>query len=119
MDFVEVWLRSVAVNCVIPDGAIALLLIPTKLRLSTEARRLLVRVISYYKDQYTLLSAYGQLKGRYQGKGLNSVDSSIAESLGQDIPREPPETSAKTRSRKTKNRPRASSKVATISLQAV
>ena len=70
-------------------GQIATLFIPLKMRLKTESLRLPVRV--YDRDdghwQYSLLSEFGLLKGRYQGGELNPVDDSTE--LGNNIPNEP------------------------------
>ena len=87
------------------DGDIATLRIPPKLRLKTEAIRLLVRVLECKNGQYKLQCRHGRLAGRYQGMHippllpfpkltllggeLNIVDNASIEILGSAICTEP------------------------------
>jgi hypothetical protein len=87
------------------DGDIATLKIPPKLRLKTEAVRLLVRVLEYKNGQYKLQCRHGRLAGRYQGMHfplllpflklillggeLNVVDNTSVEILGSGIRMQP------------------------------
>ena len=83
------------------DGDIATLKIPPKLRLKTEAVRLLVQVLEYKNGQYKLQCRHSRLAGRYQGMPfqlqlpffklillggeLNVVDNASIEILGSGI----------------------------------
>jgi hypothetical protein len=75
-------------------GDIATLFIPAKLQLRTESIRIAVRVIGTNRG-YTLLTKHALLSGRYQGGELNTVDESVAQLLGEEIPFEPWEIDGK------------------------
>jgi len=63
------------------SGTIVSLAIPSKLRLRTEAKRLLCRITKVVKNRYTLICSVGPLSGTHTSRQLNSVlsldDSSI------------------------------------------
>jgi hypothetical protein len=56
-------------------GSLVTLAIPSKLRLHTEPRRLLCRVVKVVKHQYTLITAKGLLSGSHSASALNSVST--------------------------------------------
>jgi hypothetical protein len=58
---------------VFTNGSIVSLAIPTKLRLKSEARRLLCRITKVVKNQYTLIYAAGPIKGSHNAGQLNEV----------------------------------------------
>jgi hypothetical protein len=66
--------------------------IPSKLRRSTEPKRLLVRIIGITKHSHTLMSRFGRIKGGFQAGQLNTVKSNT---LGLDIPHAWPESGPK------------------------
>src|ERR1700685_352129 len=75
-------------------GDIAILFIPPKLQLRTENIRIAVRVVNTNR-RYTLLTKHALLSGRFQGGELNTVDESVAQLLGEEIPFEPWEIDGK------------------------
>jgi hypothetical protein len=66
--------------------------IPSKLRKSTEPKRLPVRIIGIAKHSHTLMSRFGRIKGGFQAGQLNTVQSNT---LGLDIPHAWPESGPK------------------------
>ena len=58
---------------VFTNGSIVSLAIPTKLRLKSEARRLLCQITKVAKNQYTLICATGPTKGSHNAGQLNEV----------------------------------------------
>jgi hypothetical protein len=58
---------------VFTNGSIVSLAIPAKLRLKSEARRLLCRITKVAKNQYTLICAAGPIKGSHNAGQLNEV----------------------------------------------
>jgi hypothetical protein len=68
------------------DGDIATLLIPPKMRLKTESKRLLVWILSGDHDQYKVMSQHGWISNRWPAKELNKVGDDLIELLGGNIP---------------------------------
>jgi hypothetical protein len=67
---------------VFKEGSVVTLAIPSKMRRTTEPKRLPVRILSINKHSYTLMSRFGRLKGAFQAGQLNAVES---KTLGLDI----------------------------------
>ena len=67
---------------VFKEGSVVTLAIPSKMRRTTEPKRLPVRILSINKHSYTLVSRFGRLKGAFQAGQLNAVESNT---LGLDI----------------------------------
>jgi hypothetical protein len=70
------------------DGDIATLLIPPKMRLKTESKRLPVRILSGDHGQYKVMSQHGRISGRWPAEELNKVSEDLIELLGGTIPME-------------------------------
>ena len=70
------------------DGDIATLLIPPKMRLKTESKRLPVRILSGDHGQYKVMSRHGRISGRWPAEELNKVSEDLIELLGGTIPME-------------------------------
>ena len=67
------------------DGDIATLLIPPKMRLRTESKRLLVRILLGDHGWYKVMSQHGRISGRWPVKELNKVNDDLIELLGSNI----------------------------------
>ena len=70
------------------DGDIATLLIPPKMRLKTESKRLPVRILSGEHDRYKVMSQHGRVSGRWPAEELNKVSDELIDLLGGNIPME-------------------------------
>jgi hypothetical protein len=70
------------------DGDIATLLIPPKMRLKTESKRLLVWILSGEHDRYKVMSQHGRVSGRWPAEELNKVADELTDLLGGNIPME-------------------------------
>jgi hypothetical protein len=70
------------------DGDIATLLIPSKMRLKAESKRLPVRILSGEHGQYKVMSRHGRITGRWPAEELNKVDNDLTKLLGGNIPME-------------------------------
>ena len=70
------------------DGDIATLLIPPKMRLKTESKRLPVRILSGDHGQYKVMSRHGRISGRWPAEEPNKVSEDLIELLGGTIPME-------------------------------
>ena len=70
------------------DGDIATLLIPPKMRLKTESKRLLVWISSGEHDRYKVMSQHGRVSGRWPTEELNKVGDELIDLLGGNIPME-------------------------------
>ena len=70
------------------DGDIATLLIPPKMRLKTESKRLLVWILSGEHDRYKVMSQHGRISSRWPAKELNKVGDELIDLLGGNIPME-------------------------------
>jgi len=70
---------------VFDDGDIATLAIPTKMRLKTDSRRLLVQILLSDHGRYRLMSRHGRLAGRYPIDDLNRVNNDLLELVGDEI----------------------------------
>jgi hypothetical protein len=70
------------------DGDIATLLIPPKMRLKTESKRLPVRILLGDHGQYKVMSRHGRISGRWPAEELNTVGDDLIELLGGNIPME-------------------------------
>ena len=57
------------------SGWLVTLAIPSKMRQRTEAKRLLCCIVKVVKNQYTLITANGPLKGSHSASQLNPVES--------------------------------------------
>ena len=67
------------------DGDIATLVIPSKMRLKTKSKRLLVRILSGDHGQYKVMSQHGRISGRWPAEELNKVGDDLIELLGSNI----------------------------------
>jgi hypothetical protein len=65
------------------EGWIVTVAIPLKLRRSVEPKRLLVWILSINNHSHMLMSRFGRIKGAFQPRQLNTVESNT---LGLDIP---------------------------------
>jgi hypothetical protein len=77
---------------VFKEGWVVTLAIPSKMRRTTEPKRLPVRILSINKHAYTLMSRFGRIKGAFQAGQLNTVES---KTLGLDIAIRWPDTGPK------------------------
>jgi hypothetical protein len=84
------WFRAVTHGVVteFEDGDIATLLIPPKMRLKTESKRLLVWILSGEHDRYKVMSQHGRVSGRWPAEELNKVSDELIDLLGGNIPME-------------------------------
>ena len=84
------WFRAVTHGVVteFEDGDIATLLIPPKMRLKTESKRLLVWILSGEHDRYKVMSQHGRVSGRWPAEELNKVNDELIDLLGGNIPME-------------------------------
>jgi hypothetical protein len=67
---------------VFKEGWVVTVAIPSKMRRTTEPKRLPVRILSINKHSHTLMSRFGRIKGAFQAGQLNTVES---KTLGLDI----------------------------------
>jgi hypothetical protein len=74
------------------EGWIVTLAIPKKMRLSTEPKRLPVRILGINNHNHMLISRFGRIRGAVQPAQLNVVESNT---LGLDIPIDWPENGPK------------------------
>jgi len=70
------------------DGDIATLVIPSKMRLKTESKRLPVRILLGDHGRYKVMSRHGRISGRWPAEELNKVGDDLIELLGGNIPME-------------------------------
>jgi hypothetical protein len=56
------------------------------MRLKTESKRLLVRILSGEHDQYKVMSQHGRITIQWPTKELNKVSNDLTELLGGNIP---------------------------------
>jgi hypothetical protein len=71
------------------EGSLITLAIPLKLRLPTEAKRLVCQVVRRYKHSYSLSTKYGPLKGLVIAGQMNPVtspDPAVLEEIQVDWP---------------------------------
>jgi hypothetical protein len=80
--------RACGVITEFEDGDIATLVIPSKMRLKTESKRLPVRILLGDYGQYKVMSQHGRISGRWLGEELNKVGADLVELLGGNIPME-------------------------------
>jgi len=64
------------------EGWVVTAAIPSKMRRTTEPKRLPVQILSINKHSHTLMSRFGRIKGAFQAGQLNTVES---KTLGLDI----------------------------------
>ena len=63
-------------------------MIPTKMRLKVESKRLPVWILSGDHGQYKVMSQHGWISGRWPAEELNKVSADLIELLGSNIPME-------------------------------
>ena len=68
------------------ENSIVSLAIPAKLRLKTEAKRLLCRIIKVVRNRYTLVCSVGPLSGSYTAGQLNEVVAPDESSVPMGFP---------------------------------